>query len=88
MRSSVQRVVVSATLQAALGSRSSCAALATTLNYEVMELAADTELRLTIFTAEPGSPSKEAINLLDSWAATPEHEAGHVGGRRRRRRIY
>jgi hypothetical protein len=53
-----------------------------------MELAADTELRLTIFTAEPGSPSKEAINLLDSWAATPEHEAGHVGGRRRRRRIY
>jgi transcriptional regulator with XRE-family HTH domain len=42
------------------------------LSYEVMELAADTELRLAIFTAEPGSRSEEALNLLASWAATPE----------------
>jgi len=41
------------------------------LSYEVMELAADTELRLAIFTAEPGSRSQEALNLLASWAATP-----------------
>jgi transcriptional regulator with XRE-family HTH domain len=47
-----------------------------TLNYEVMELAADTELRLAIFTAEPDSPSDEALNLLASWAATPTHEQG------------
>ena len=37
-----------------------------------MELAADTELRLAIFTAEPGSRSEEALNLLASWAATPD----------------
>ena len=42
------------------------------LSYEVMELAADTELRLAIFTAEPGSRSEEALNLLASWAATPD----------------
>jgi transcriptional regulator with XRE-family HTH domain len=44
------------------------------LSYEVMELAADTGLRLAIFTAEPGSRSEEALNLLASWAATPEDE--------------
>jgi transcriptional regulator with XRE-family HTH domain len=42
------------------------------LSYEVMELAADTGLRLAIFTAEPGSRSEEALNLLASWAATPD----------------
>jgi transcription regulator MmyB-like protein len=44
------------------------------LSYDVMELAADTGLRLAIFTAEPGSRSDEALNLLASWIATPEHE--------------
>ena len=42
------------------------------LTYEVMELSADTELRLAIFTAEPGSRSEQALNLLASWAATPD----------------
>lgn len=42
------------------------------LSYEVMELAADTELRLAIFTAQPRSRSEEALNLLASWAATPD----------------
>ena len=32
-----------------------------------MDLAADTLLRLAIFTAEPGSRSEEALNLLASW---------------------
>jgi transcriptional regulator with XRE-family HTH domain len=41
------------------------------LSYEVMELAADAGLRLAVFTAEPGSRSEEALNLLASWAATP-----------------
>ena len=44
------------------------------LSYEVMELAADTELRLVIFTAEPGSRSEEALNLLASWTATPDQQ--------------
>lgn len=39
-----------------------------------MEIAAEAGLRLAIFTAEPGSRSDEALNLLASWAATPEHE--------------
>ena len=46
------------------------------LSYEVMELAADTGLRLAIFTAEPGSRSEEALNLLASWAATPDQPPG------------
>jgi transcriptional regulator with XRE-family HTH domain len=45
------------------------------LSYEVMELAADTGLRLAIFTAEPGSRSEEALNLLASWTATPHEHA-------------
>jgi transcriptional regulator with XRE-family HTH domain len=45
------------------------------LSYEVMELAADTGLRLAIFTAEPGSHSEEALNLLASWTATPDQLA-------------
>jgi transcriptional regulator with XRE-family HTH domain len=46
------------------------------LSYEVMELAADAGLRLAIFTAEPGSRSEEALNLLASWAATPDQLPG------------
>jgi MmyB-like transcription regulator ligand binding domain len=40
------------------------------LSYEVMELTADAGLRPAIFTAEPGSRSAEALDLLASWAAT------------------
>ena len=51
------------------------------LSYEVMDLAADTGLRLAIFTAEPGSRSQEALNLLASWTATPEQTpAEHPAG--------
>lgn len=38
------------------------------LDYEVMEIAADSGLRLAVFSAEPGSRSAEALNLLASWA--------------------
>jgi hypothetical protein len=40
-----------------------------------MELAADPGLAITIWTAEPGSKSAEALSLLGSWAATPEPRA-------------
>ncbi|AEK42280.1 helix-turn-helix domain-containing protein [Amycolatopsis mediterranei] len=43
-----------------------------TLAYEGLELAAEPGLTLTIYTAEPGSPSEEALRLLASWAATQE----------------
>jgi transcriptional regulator with XRE-family HTH domain len=45
-----------------------------TLAFEMMELAADPGLNLLTFTAEPGSKSDEALNLLGSWAATVEQE--------------
>jgi transcriptional regulator with XRE-family HTH domain len=44
-----------------------------TLAYESMELVTDPGLRLNAYTAEPGSPAQEALNLLASWTATP-HE--------------
>jgi transcriptional regulator with XRE-family HTH domain len=41
------------------------------LAYEVMDLSADTGLTISTYTAEPGSRSQEALDLLASWAATP-----------------
>ena len=43
-----------------------------TLTYNRMELAADPGQMLTIWTAEPGSKSAEALRFLGSWAATPD----------------
>lgn len=43
-----------------------------TLAYEGLDMAAEPGLTLTIYTAEPGSPSEEGLRLLASWAATQE----------------
>jgi transcriptional regulator with XRE-family HTH domain len=43
-----------------------------TLTYNRLELAADPGQMLMIWTAEPGTKSAQALNLLGSWAATPE----------------
>ena len=43
-----------------------------TVAYEGLEMAAEPGLTLTIYTAEPGSPSEEAMRLLASWAATEQ----------------
>jgi transcriptional regulator with XRE-family HTH domain len=40
------------------------------LTYDCMELPADPGLTIFTYTAEPGSRSEEALNLLASWAAT------------------
>ncbi|WP_375489877.1 helix-turn-helix transcriptional regulator [uncultured Jatrophihabitans sp.] len=40
------------------------------LNFEGMELSSDTELRLNIYTADPGTPAADGLKLLASWAAT------------------
>jgi hypothetical protein len=45
------------------------------LTYEAMELAADQGLTIHVYTAEPGSASADALNLLASWAATPDQAA-------------
>jgi transcriptional regulator with XRE-family HTH domain len=41
------------------------------LSYEVMELSADAGLTISVYSAEPGSRSQEALDLLASWTATP-----------------
>jgi hypothetical protein len=45
-----------------------------TLAYESMELVADPGLILNGYSAEPGSPAKDALDLLASWAATADQE--------------
>jgi MmyB-like transcription regulator ligand binding domain len=45
------------------------------LTFEELPLPADPGLTMTAYTAEPGSASHDALALLASWAATPDHEA-------------
>jgi len=42
------------------------------LAYEVMDVSADEGLTIAAYSAEPGSRSAEALDLLASWSATPE----------------
>jgi len=42
------------------------------LSYETMELSADDGMSVAIFTAEPGSASQQALDLLASWTTTPQ----------------
>jgi transcriptional regulator with XRE-family HTH domain len=44
------------------------------LSYEVMELSADTGLTVSIYSAEPGSRSQQALDLLASWTAAPAEQ--------------
>jgi transcriptional regulator with XRE-family HTH domain len=46
-----------------------------TVSYESMQLSADPGQRILIYTAEPNSPSQDALNLLSSWSATPDSAA-------------
>ena len=47
-----------------------------TIAYEGLEMAAEPGLTLTIYSAEPGSPSAERLQLLASWAASHREELG------------
>ena len=42
------------------------------LSYETLTLDADDGLRMALYTAEAGSASQQALDLLASWTATPE----------------
>jgi transcriptional regulator with XRE-family HTH domain len=53
------------------------------LSYETLELGADDGLSVAVFTAEPGSASQDALDLLASWSATPA-TADDVGAHRAR----
>ena len=45
-----------------------------TLDFEALDLPGDPGQRMLVYTAEPGSPSHEGLQLLASWASTP-HDA-------------
>jgi transcriptional regulator with XRE-family HTH domain len=49
------------------------------LAYEALELPGDTGQRILVYTAEPGSPSEEALNLLASWSTTPRLTTPSIG---------
>jgi hypothetical protein len=53
------------------------------LSFEAMELVADPGLTMWVYTAEPGSRSEEALDLLGSWTATPEKEIVHADRKKR-----
>jgi hypothetical protein len=46
------------------------------LAYESMDLRAEPDLVMTVYAAEPGSPTEHALALLASWAATTRAGAG------------
>ncbi len=48
------------------------------LEYEVMDVSADDGLTIAAYSAEPGSHSAEALDLLASWSATPEPASTHA----------
>jgi hypothetical protein len=43
-----------------------------TLTYEAMHLPNDPGQRILVYTAEPATPSAEALRLLASWTATAD----------------
>jgi transcriptional regulator with XRE-family HTH domain len=45
------------------------------LTFEAMELTADPGLTMFAYSAQPGSPTQDALNLLASWAATQDQAA-------------
>lgn len=52
------------------------------LTFEAVDITAD-GLRITPYTAEPGTPSQDALNLLASWVATMDHaETARTADRR------
>lgn len=45
------------------------------LAFEALELPGDPGLRVNVYTADPGTPSEDALKLLASWAATQTQPA-------------
>jgi hypothetical protein len=51
------------------------------LPFESVPLPADPSQSILIYTAEPGSPTQDALNLLASWAVTTDNPAPHRSAR-------
>ena len=45
-----------------------------TVAYESLDMVSEPGLTLTLYAAEPGSPSEHALDLLASWTTTQAHE--------------
>jgi transcriptional regulator with XRE-family HTH domain len=52
-----------------------------TLDYDALEIPADPGLTIIAYTAEPGSPARQALGLLASRAATPDNVPAAQDGR-------
>ncbi len=52
------------------------------LTFEALELPGDPGLRINVYTAEPGTPSQDALTLLDSWVASHEVEPAPSGSKK------
>ncbi|WP_371793747.1 hypothetical protein [Streptomyces sp. NBC_01471] len=44
------------------------------LPYEALDLTADPGLRITIYSPEPDSPERQALDLLASWTSSTARE--------------
>ena len=53
------------------------------LSYETLTLDADDGLRMALYTAEAGSVSQQALDLLASWTASPDPTPGRLQGEAR-----
>ena len=49
-----------------------------TLDWDVLELPGDTGQRMVTYSAEPGSPSRERLDLLASWITAPTEVRKHA----------
>jgi transcription regulator MmyB-like protein len=49
------------------------------LAYESVDMISDPSLTLTLYAAEPGSPTAHALDLLASWAATTAATSAQAG---------
>ncbi|WP_434315531.1 helix-turn-helix transcriptional regulator [Leifsonia sp. P73] len=47
------------------------------LAFEAFELPGEPGLRINVYTADPGTPSEDALKLLASWAATQREAEAH-----------
>jgi hypothetical protein len=50
------------------------------LSYETLTIDADDGMRMALYSAEPGSASQQALDLLASWTATPAPADGPLRG--------
>jgi transcriptional regulator with XRE-family HTH domain len=55
------------------------------LSYETLTLDADDGLRMALYTAQAGSVSQQALDLLASWTATPDPTERRLRGESRER---